>query len=559
MPGSSSIRPGKGDGSRRSGRWARYFPVLIFLLASAWGFPSATAAQLISPGRLSQAHAHLEGMGSCTQCHRLRNRGVDRERCLDCHQPLARRIRDGVGYHGRLREPDCGACHKEHLGKDFRISHFSVDTFPHDSTGFALKGKHLQTECRSCHDPSLIAASDVTEFKGEANALERTFLGLPTRCGDCHQEEDPHREQFQERDCSSCHDEEEWPVARDFDHSRTSYPLEGRHAQLECGACHQEEENPAGSFRRYRPLDFAGCQSCHDDPHGGELPGRCDGCHRPQGWDRVRRDRVESVFDHGVTGFPLEGAHIRVDCRICHTTEPGPEGIRLTFAAGEPGSRSYPRPNSDSCGACHLDPHHGTFTNRGCEACHNGEAWLPTEFDTDRHDRESAFRLDGAHRVTPCTACHPAGDGGVGPFRMRIPEYGDCSTCHHEDDPHEGAFGNEPCQTCHGTEAFLMETFNHERVKVREWIRTCDACHGDGQPHGDQFAGRQCGTCHGTTDFRIPEFDHSSTRFPLDGAHREVPCNECHGMEELPGAPDRFLVRYRPLDTTCSACHGGHP
>jgi hypothetical protein len=41
----------------------------------------------------------------------------------------------------------------------------------------------------------------------------------------------------------------------------------------------------------------------------------------------------------------------------------------------------------------------------------------------------------------------------------------------------------------------------------------------------------------------------------LDGAHEQVACAACHGLERGPGGEP--MVRYRPLETECIACHGG--
>lgn len=161
--------------------------------------------------------------------------------------------------------------------------------------------------------------------------------------------------------------------------------------------------------------------------------------------------------------------------------------------------------------------------------------------------------------MTPCVACHPAeAEGGRG-LRFRIEGFEACRSCHTEEDPHEGAFGEAPCETCHETTSFLMETFDHEREALRPWIRECSLCHEKTQPHGDQFPGRQCGECHGTDTYEILAFDHSGSRFPLDGAHQAVPCDACHREEVDVEREIGLMVRYRPLDLACVACHGGGP
>ncbi len=535
----------------------RDLPVAVGLLLLVLS-PAYAPAQVLSPGKLSEAHAHLEGLGNCTQCHQLRTRGIDRDRCLSCHEPLAARIREGEGYHGALVETDCGGCHKEHLGKNFRVMHFDAESFDHDSTGYTLRGHHEDAECRACHTRELIVSREVLDFKGAGGALDQTFLGLGTECATCHDEDDPHGNQFGDQRCSGCHNEEGWEGAAEFDHARAAYPLEGRHREVECGDCHTGRgANREGETLLYRPVEASDCRSCHEDPHRGRLSGSCSQCHGPEGWSRIRRGRVEGSFDHRSTRFPLEGAHERARCASCHdATSPAP-GTHITFPSGEVGTRAYPRPRYDQCSSCHSDPHAGAFEEEGCDGCHTEEAWSPTEFGLERHDRESTYSLTGAHRVTPCSACHESGDAEDRRWEFRIQGADDCGTCHGSDDPHEGVFGNTLCETCHDTGTFLMETFDHDGAEVQRWIQECTVCHGATQPHGDQFLGRECRECHSVSSFEIPDFDHSQARFALDGAHREVPCDQCHRRSDGAGKTGSEMVIYRPLELACIACHRG--
>ena len=71
--------------------------------------PGPGQAQIISPGELSAAHRELDGLRGCTQCHRLRQRGIDRSLCLECHTPLAERLGRDVGFHATLPQDELGA------------------------------------------------------------------------------------------------------------------------------------------------------------------------------------------------------------------------------------------------------------------------------------------------------------------------------------------------------------------------------------------------------------------------------------------------------------------
>ena len=161
-----------------------------------------------------------------------------------------------------------------------------------------------------------------------------------------------------------------------------------------------------------------------------------------------------------------------------------------------------------SCLACHQDQHDGAFLDRPeqgtCDDCHGQVAWLPADFDITRHNRETDFVIDGAHRVVPCASCHVS-EQGMPRFRF---EGTACADCHAPLDPHRGQFGERSCDSCHAGESF-----------------------------------------------RIADFDHAATRYPLDGAHEDVSCDRCHTPES--DSPGESFVRYRPLPNQCVDCHGG--
>ncbi len=503
------------------GRWCL---AALALSALAAGRPDSAAAQLISPGKLSAPHQELEGIRNCTQCHRLRQKGVDRDLCLECHAPLAARLERSSGFHATLPEDDCAACHKEHFGVDFDVLHLDTLVFDHERTGYPLKGLHADAGCRGCHVPDFVSDPAVRTFKAEHDALARTYLGLGTTCVRCHQDADPHRSQFEDRGCDDCHETSGWDEAPGFDHQNTRYPLTGAHRRVECVGCHEplpaadegRLSGAAGAGRagsgalRFIPVAFSSCTSCHDDPHAGSMRGRCESCHGTGAWASVDRDRLERTFDHGFTGFELEGGHARLTCAACHDAgfAAGLEGITLAFQPGN-ARKSYPPPRADGCASCHDDAHDGDFANRAdggvCQSCHDQERWLPASYDLARHNAESAFPLEGGHLVTPCSGCHRTPDGSL---RIRL--------------------GTPDCAACHSA--------------VQD-------------PHQSQFEGRDCQECHGVEGFVIPDFDHDRTRYRLEGAHLEVTCAGCHPTESAAdGAP---FVRYRPLGTECVDCHEG--
>lgn len=503
----------------------RQWPIrtLIGFAACAVIASSATAAhaQLISPGKLSEAHADLEGIRNCTQCHRLGTRGVDRQLCLDCHEPLARRISNDSGYHAGLEEQECATCHKDHFGLDFDVLRFDSLAFDHDEAGFELVDAHGELDCRSCHEPTLIIDSEVRAWKGEHDALDATFLGLGTECLQCHESDDPHAGTFEAAPCSDCHGQVTWDDAAGFDHDDTDYPLTGRHADQTCVSCHTNlpPRGPDGSFGpdvelRFDGQQFDTCTRCHEDEHEGAMGPSCETCHSTSDWLSVDPDDVTDRFDHSTTQFALVGSHATLDCASCHDPEiaRAQVDIHMTY---DPTSlnRAFPRPEFGDCVSCHVDPHAGALVNEPgwttCTACHNEDRWRDWEFGLDRHNEETDYALEGAHQLAPCASCHEVDEAlGLMVFDTELPD-------------------------------------------------TCVSCHTDDNAHGDQFDDRTCDTCHGVETFIGVVIDHDDTRFPLDGAHENVDCAACHTSE--PDGSGGTMIRYRPLETDCAACHGGTP
>ncbi|GMV05047.1 MAG: hypothetical protein AMXMBFR53_13270 [Gemmatimonadota bacterium] len=576
---------------------------LLALLLSGTG--RTASGQLISPGKLSAPHAGVEGIRNCTRCHELRKPGISAALCLSCHEPLAKRLGEGRGFHASVEGQGCATCHKEHFGSDFALVRLDTLAFDHARTGYALEGAHVDARCRACHVPENLADEGVRAFKAEHGALERTFLGLSTACATCHEAEQPHGNQFAGRPCADCHDTRRWEGADAFDHAVSAFPLTGAHADVRCADCH--ESAPTAGRRgqpvvAYAGIPHGGCDDCHEDQHRGGMPGACAGCHATTGWRDLDRRRLEATFDHRATGFVLEGRHARAACASCHDpgNPAGPSGIHLSF--GEPtAGKAFPAPEATSCLSCHEDEHRGAMPAE-CRACHSMAGWRPVDARrlAEAFDHAgTGFPLRGLHAETPCAACHeveaaaalegiavrfdPGTERGAFPKPVVAP--GACAACHQ--DRHQGAFVGHAdggdCAGCHREEGWVPTTYDAARhgrevgfvldgahaavacadchdegtgvPTFRVSDASCAGCHAARDPHGAQFEGRGCEACHRTDSFRIPAFDHDVTRFPLDGAHRAVPCASCHAREEDASGATR--VRYRPMSAECRDCHGG--
>ena len=134
----------------------------------------------ISPGDLSNPHAHLEGMSNCTQCHVLGNK-VSNEKCLLCHTEIQQRINLQKGYHSSagIIGKQCITCHNEHHGKNFQLIRLDTAKFDHNLTGYSLSIPHAKRGCKDCHDIKFIADQKI-------KAKKYTYMGVSTECLSCH-------------------------------------------------------------------------------------------------------------------------------------------------------------------------------------------------------------------------------------------------------------------------------------------------------------------------------------------------------------------------------------
>jgi hypothetical protein len=547
---------------------------LSFLFAALL-FSASSARSQISPGPLAKAHQSLNGTSQCASCHQF-GTSTPTFKCLECHKEIARLLSENNGYHARLemKNPngkECVRCHLDHNGENFSLIHWepSKKQFDHRLTGYPLEGKHAGVECEKCHTP----AHMLPEIRGllKRQDAAASFLGASTKCNVCH--EDYHKGRFG-KDCESCHNVKDWKdakVNKNFDHSKTRYPLTGLHMQVDCEKCHKPEFPEAV---RFRGMKFQNCADCHVDPHHGAFKQkRCEDCHTTEGWKKVQ---PEFQFDHSKTKYPLVGQHLKVSCVACH-------------AKGE-----FERPlKFANCTDCHKDIHNGQFAGRPqkgeCSECHKVEGWKPSTFGVKEH-ATSKYPLEGKHAKVECDKCHtPAGKETI--YKVK---FATCTDCHK--DAHGGQFAKAPfenrCESCHTVADWNRTLFTiakHRQTKFpltgahvavacaechkvgaagrKDKIipfsfddKTCTGCHED--PHHGEFRDRQerlrpdgtkfgCEACHNTRSWgEVAGFDHSKTKFPLLGVHRSVACNACH---KAPPGEKKILFKGTPM--VCEACH----
>ncbi|MEK7380703.1 MAG: cytochrome c3 family protein [Gemmatimonadota bacterium] len=510
----------------------------------------------ISPGPLARPHQALEGGLQCLRCHPVGRKDAMDAACQDCHREIGWLKTERRGLHAREAGVRCSSCHPDHAGTDFRLVAWTADSitrFDHRRAGYLLDGAHREVKCEGCHRQSNRVGPAARMAPAGTEPI--WWTGLETSCASCH--EDVHQGGV-EGACVDCHTTGAWAPAPRFDHTRTDYPLTGRHQKVACRQCHAVSADQVAAARGdlnpvFARLQFAECSGCHRDSHQGRLGSACADCHVTTGF----AERPAGGFDHARTRYPLEGRHRSVGCAACHGT----------------GNRR-PNPAFTSCASCHRDAHDSAATVpsrvRDCAACHGLAGFTSSSFTPARHSQSR------------CQDCHVESHAS----QLGRIEGGDgCQSCHLVSEwtataylparhgsfglPLDGRHAEVTCGACHGPSRpdlpplTGVDSLGPAGVRFRLGTSDCVSCHSD--PHQGRLVG-SCKDCHNASAFRPSTMDlvsHGTRAFPLEGAHRAVPCVACHDGLARPSAGAALLratVQPAPLDlrtgpTGCAACH----
>ncbi|MBN1198302.1 MAG: cytochrome C, partial [Bacteroidales bacterium] len=236
---------------------------------------------------------------TCTDCHKPANISDQKirtkqftylgltNRCLGCHED----------YHQQTLSPTCSDCH----GVD---SFKPAVNFSHDKTRFPLTGRHQTVSCADCHKTVIRNGTAFQEFAGTNHQ----------NCTSCHP--DVHQNKFGQK-CTDCHSTVSFRAITGmsgFDHSRTGFPLENKHAGLVCSSCHK------GNLTD--PVKHEKCTDCHTDYHEGDFMRQgavrsCADCHTTKGF----QGSSFTLGEHNQGPFILKGSHQATPCFVCHQKE----------------------------------------------------------------------------------------------------------------------------------------------------------------------------------------------------------------------------------------------
>lgn len=310
--------------------------------------------------------------------------------------------------------------------------------------------------------------------------------------------------------------------------------------------------------------------NAQESPHGNIKIG-CENCHATTSW----KMRSDAKFSHASTGFELTGIHKKIECRACHK--------KLLFAGAD-----------KLCASCHTDVHKGELGS-DCLRCHSTQVWnIP---DMIQRHQQTRFPLLGQHALAPCQSCHAqyANQQFTGNPTT-------CIGCHRKDyqnskNPNHPAAGfSTECTQCHQVNAMAWSggfdhqvtafpltgahlavqcTKCHTSNAFKSTPQDCFTCHTadyNAVQNPNHAVGRfphQCTNCHATSAWKPSQFNHDNTAFPLVGAHRTVPCSQCHVNGQYSGLSQNCIDCHRTdytgvtnpnhvtgqFSTVCLTCH----
>ncbi|MCB9014463.1 MAG: cytochrome C [Lentimicrobiaceae bacterium] len=415
--------------------------------------------------KLEGAHAQKE----CKDCHKAENivdpaikkkkktyLGLDTQ-CLSCH----------ADYHQKTLSGNCADCHTNEKFKP-------ASRFNHSKSKFPLKGQHKTVECVKCH-----------ELKTLNGKAFQNFTGLKFKnCVDCHA--DPHQNKFGQN-CVECHSEESFRTIKSidrFDHSKTRFNLNGRHANLTCAKCHK------GSYTN--PIKHSRCSDCHADYHNGEMISQnqtpdCKECHNEDGFQPSNY----TIERHQNNIFRLEGAHIATPCIACHKKNE-------TWAFKKIGLK---------CKDCHEDIHKSYLDSKyypeaNCLKCHSVASWVEVSFDHN----QTKYLLTGKHQTQTCRSCHAQKQKETDLNLQFTGLTSTCTNCH--PDEHSGQFNVDnktECSKCHIPDGWKSKPFDHNQSRFK-----LDGKH----------KSVACVKCH-------PSIDDASKSYVLYKTGK-IKCENCH-------------------------------
>ncbi len=315
----------------------------------------------------------------------------------------------------------------------------------------------FETQCQNCHQPfqtdqaqqCMACHKDIADQLDQAGGMHGR-LSNPRLCAACHLD---HKGRQFDPGISAL---------SSFDHSRTNFPLTGKHGMLGCKHCHTDNTFNATATE---------CAACHKEPtaHAGLYGNACADCHTSFDWQPATLQG--QVFNHNQARFSLARHTLNFDqtpmaCTACHA-----DGNQMQSATA----------NCSTCHTLHDAPFMAKHTQqygKDCLLCHDGVDRL------HHFDHQQVFALTGKHAGLQCTDCHKNNQYRNTPAR--------CDSCHKEPTLHAGFFGTR-CDYCHSNRGWRPAPLQAHTFPLDHGGKgevSCTTC------HLASYGQNRCDTCH---------------------------------------------------------------
>ncbi len=296
------------------------------------------------------------------------------------------------------------------------------------------------------------------------------------------------------------------------------------------------------------------CKACHTAPWESEsMADRCVVCHT-----EIRTELDTNSGLHGgflqtqlssagfqfpaATGISLLSMAPQdqpLNCIDCHPEHRGPQAPLVEMQLAD-----FPHDDLNFSLRSHQQKvDDQPFT---CADCHNGEYAIP--FDTANcvnchYIMDAEFTQSHALQFSlDCTNCHDgletigsAFDHSLFPFQLT------------------GSHTEAACADCHQNV--------HNLAGFQSAPQDCFSCHQQDDNHQGLF-GTNCAVCHTPEGWKPAKIDHNFSKFPLEGKHINVDCEQCHAGQVFVGTPQDCFSCHKQVDPhqrqlgeKCETCH----
>ncbi len=287
----------------------------------------------------------------------------------------------------------------------------------------------------------------------------------------------------------------------------------------------------------------------------------------------VQAQEIPADFDHDDTDFLLSGAHLKVECAVCHVRDVY-KGIPVTCEECHTTSSLIAKSKKPATHFESVDT---------CDNCHTVETWAGARIDhesvvgtcIDCHNNINSTGRPSDHvqSVDECHECHTTRRWKQSGFDHTVIT-GNCYSCHNgttatgKSEKHR--LSNNQCADCHQVQNWKSKTFNHKDIGS-----ACLGCHKDILPQKPHPQDNKCIRCHSPNKkWQQVRFAHEKTTEFCVNCHKGIKptshfiieseaslrCDECHNSVASWLSNVRFehevadFHEHRP-STQCTACH----